>query len=159
MEPPRTLILCMSVHHQNTAKVALAIADVLHAEICRPDDVPYARLDEYDLIGLGSGIYFGRFHAVLRRWVRGLPAVPLHGRRAFVFSTSGLSGLWRVWHRPLKVSLARKGVDVVGEFHCRGFESFGPLWLMGGIHRRHPDGRDLQLAAEFAKGLLHPAED
>lgn len=154
MEPPKSLIICMSVHHQNTAQVARAIADVLHADICRPDEVPYARLDEYDLIGLGSGIYFGRFHPALRRWVRELPAVPVHGRRAFVFSTSGLSGLWRVWHQPLKASLARKGFDVVAEFHCRGFDTFGPLWLMGGINRRHPDADDLQRAADFAARLL-----
>lgn len=41
----KTLIICKSVHHQNTARVAQAIAYVLDAEICEPEDVPYARLD------------------------------------------------------------------------------------------------------------------
>jgi len=119
----KTLIICKSVHHQNTASVAQAIADVLHAEICVPEDVPYARLDEYDLIVLGSGIYFGRFHSAVRRWVRQLPSVPPPGRRVFLFSTSGLSFLWRVWHWPLNARLLAKGYDVIAEFHCRGFDT------------------------------------
>lgn len=105
----RTLIICKSVHHQNTAKVAQAIANVLHAEICAPEDIPYARLEEYDLIGLGSGIYFGRFHSALRHWVCEMPIAPSQGQRAFLFSTSGLSFLWRVWHWPLKSRLQKKG--------------------------------------------------
>lgn len=159
MMTERTLIICKSVHHQNTAKVAQAIADVLHAEICAPEDVSYARLAEYDLLGMGSGIYFGRFHSVLRRWVREMPSAPSQGRRAFLFSTSGLSFLWRVWHWPLKSRLRQKGWDVFAEFHCRGFDTVGPLWLMGGINRHHPDDRDLEHAARFAQGMLvrsHP---
>jgi hypothetical protein len=49
--------------------------------------------------------------------------------------------------------LERKGFDVVGEFHCRGFDSWGPLWLAGGINRRHPDAQDLDRAADFARRL------
>lgn len=154
MGSERTLIICKSVHHGNTAKVAQAIGDVLHAQIFAPEDVPCARLDDYDLIGLGSGIYFGRFHSALRRWVRELPIGPPHGRRAFVFSTSGLPFLWRVWHWPLKSLLMKKGCDVIGEFHCRGFDTVGPLWLVGGINRRHPDERDLERAASFARHEL-----
>jgi len=151
----KTLIICKSVHHQNTAKVAQAIANVLRAEICEPEDVPYARLDEYDLIGLGSGIYFGRFHSALRRWVCEMPNVPSQGRRVFLFSTSGLSFLWRVWHWPIKSRLQKKGWDVTGEFHCRGFDTVGPLWLMGGINRHHPDDRDLERAASFARDVVN----
>lgn len=152
----RTLIVCKSVHHQNTAKVARAIADVMQAEICVPEEVPYSKIDEYDLIGLGSGIYFGRFHSTLRHWVRGMPSHPSHRRRAFLFSTSGLSCLWRVWHWPLKAQLLKRGFDVVAEFHCRGFDTFGPLWLMGGINHRRPNEQDLQNAADFARNTLVP---
>lgn len=150
----KTLIICKSVHHQNTAIVAQAIADVLHAEIYAPEDVPYARLDEYDLIGLGSGIYFGQFHSSLRRWVREMPCVTSQRQHVFLFSTSGLSFLWRAWHWPLKSRLQKKGWNVIGEFHCRGFDSVGPLWLMGGINRHHPDDRDLEHAASFARDLV-----
>jgi hypothetical protein len=92
-------------------------------------------------------------HPALREWVRGLPDAVQNGHRAFLFSTAGLPFLWRTWHRQLRSDLERKGFDVVGEFHCRGFDSWGPLWLAGGINRRHPDAQDLDRAADFARRL------
>jgi hypothetical protein len=53
-------------------------------------------------------------------------------------------------HAPLKRLLARKGFDVVGEFACRGFDTWGPLWLTGGLNRRHPDEQDCGRARAFA---------
>ena len=56
----------------------------------------------------------------------------------------------KLWHAPLKKLLARKGFEVVGEFSCRGFDTWGPLWLTGGLNWRHPSERDLARAREFA---------
>lgn len=149
----RTLIICKSVHHHNTAKVAQVMAGVLQADMVAPEDATHEMVQEYNLLGLGSGIYFGRFHSALRKWVRSLPLEPSERRLAFVFSTSGLAFLWPAWHWPLKAQLRRKGVEVVAEFHCRGFDTVGPLWLLGGLNRQHPDQTDLNSAAEFARAL------
>lgn len=153
----KTLILCKSVHHQNTASIAHVLADVLNADIRAPEETPAKILDDYDLIGFGSGIYFGRFHSALRAWIDRLPESARLDRSAFVLSTAGLSSLWRCWHSPLKARLKQKGFNVVTEYHCRGFDTFGPLWLFGGIHRRHPDQRDQERAAEFARQLISAA--
>jgi flavodoxin len=153
MPAARTLVICKSVHHHNTAKVAKRIADVLGAVVVTPEEMPYTYLDEYDLIGFGSGVYYGTFHEALWHWLRGLPDQRVAQKPVFVFSTSGLSCLWKLWHGPFKRELARKGFKTIGEFHCRGFDSWGPLWLTGGINRRHPDDRDLARAAEFAVGM------
>lgn len=156
MTTEKALIVCRSVHHQNTAAVARVMADVLHADVVTPEDCPADRLGGYGLVGFGSGIYYGRFHPELREWVRGLPEHLCRGRRAFLFSTEGLPFLWRNWHAGLKADLVRKGFTIVGEFHCRGFDTFGPLWLTGGINRHHPDDRDLARATEFARHLMEP---
>ena len=153
MAATKTLVICKSVHHNNTARVAHTIADVLGAVVVTPEEVPYTSLDDYDLIGFGSGVYYGSFHEALWNWVRGLPVQRLPQKPAFVFSTSGLSCLWKLWHGPFKQELAQKGFDIIGEFHCRGFDAWGPLWLVGGINRRHPDERDLSRAAEFARRI------
>ena len=155
MSDPKTLLICASLHHHNTAVVARRLADVLRGDVRSPAEVSASSLADYDLVGFGSGVYYGRFHESLWAWVRGLPDKNLDQgldrKPAFVFSTSGLSCLWKLWHGPFTKELARKGFDVVGEFHCRGFDSWGPLWLTGGINRRHPDDRDLERAAEFAR--------
>jgi flavodoxin len=153
MPATKTLVICKSSHHGNTARVAERIADVLGAVVVPPEEVPHTSLEEYDLVGFGSGVYYGRFHEALFDWLRGLPEKTLVEKPAFVFSTSGLSCLWKLWHGPFTKELARKGFDVRGEFHCRGFDSWGPLWFTGGINRRHPDERDLARANEFARSI------
>lgn len=154
------LIVVASPHHGNTARVAAAMADVLRADVAGPEDVSPERLAACDIVGFGSGVYYGRTHASLFDLVRGLPdardagmanaADEIAAPRAFVFSTSGLPFLAKVWHAPLVRLLASKGFGVVGEFSCRGFDTWGPLWLAGGLNRRHPDERDLARAREFA---------
>lgn len=155
----KTLILCKSIHHQNTALIAQAFADVLGAEVRDPDATPIEMIQDYDLIGLGSGIYFGRFHAALRSWISQLPDLEHVHDKAFIFSTSGLPFLWRLWHRPLRARLKKKGLNVIAEFHCRGFDTFGPLWLFGGLNCRHPNQADRKHAAEFARRLMMSVSD
>jgi flavodoxin len=46
-----------SYHHKNTEKIAQVMAKVLDAPIKTPQQIHPAELQEYDLIGFGSGIY------------------------------------------------------------------------------------------------------
>jgi flavodoxin len=150
MAGPPCLILVKSVHHQNTAQVARVMAGVLGADVAGPEELPYTNLDQYDLVGFSSGVYYGRMHEALFEWLNGLPDASEPTKPAFVFSTSGLPFLAKLWHAPLKKLLARKGFEVVGEFSCRGFDTWGPLWLTGGLNWRHPDEHDFRRAREFA---------
>jgi flavodoxin len=147
---PKTLLVYKSVHHQNTAQIAHEIAGVLGADCAAPAECPYSRLAGCELLGIGSGIYYGRVHDELFQWVRGLPEQYADHLRILIFSTSGLPVLAKLWHWPVKNVLAKKGYSVIGEFSCRGFDTWGPLWLTGGLNRRHPDDRDLKRAREFA---------
>lgn len=123
------------------------------AVVAAPEETTLTSLDEYVLIGFGSGVYYGRMHQALFDWLRDLPDAAGPVRPAFVFSTSGLPMLARAWHSPLKKLLASKGFDVVAEFSCRGFDTWGPLWFAGGLNRTHPDERDLERAREFGRRL------
>ena len=153
MAPIRALILLKSVHHLNTAKVARSIADVLQADVVSPEDVTPEIINEYDLFGFGSGVYFCRLHSALRHWVTRLK--PSTERpRAFIFSTAGSPYLQRLWHRPVKKALSKRGFDVIGEFCCRGYDTVGPLSFVGGLNRGHPDEKDLAQAVAFAQKLL-----
>jgi flavodoxin len=154
MAPCRPLILCRSIHRGNTAKVAEAIAGELGAETVAPEAVPYTSICRHPIIGFGSGVYYGRMHETLYGWLQGLPDSPEPTTPAFVFSTSGLPWLAWFWHRPLRCLLARKGFRVLGEFSCGGYDTWGPLWLTGGLNKKHPDERDLERARKFAAGMM-----
>lgn len=153
MKTPKTLIVCNSIHHGNTLKVAQAMADVFDARILRPEEVDPAGLGDFDLIGLGSGIYFGRAHPAIRQLVLALARPGNAPKCVFLFSTSGIPFLSWLWHRPLKRQLERAGSAIVGEFSCRGWDTVGPLRLLGGINRCHPDLHDLERARRFAYAI------
>jgi flavodoxin len=150
--PP--LIVCKSAHHGNTAKVAEAMAGELGAEIAAPEAVSYTSIAGRPIIGFGSGVYYGRMHEALYEWLHGLPDAPEATTPAFVFSTSGLPWLTWFWHRPLRRLLARKGFRFLGEFSCGGYDTWGPLWLTGGLNKNHPDERDLERARTFAAEMV-----
>ena len=148
----KALFVVKSVHHLNTLRVAEAMADVIDARIVEPAAATRALVDECDLLGLGSGVYFGMLHSELRRWAADLPSTS-ESKPAIVFTTSGLPFLRSIWHAPIRRRLQRLGYQVVGEFGCRGFDTVGPLWLIGGLNRRHPDQADLDRARRFAESI------
>lgn len=142
----RSLIIVVSVHHGNTRKVALALSEVLGGVVKGPGEVSQEELVSYDLIGFGSGVYFGKFHRRLLRFVENLS--PCVGKKGFVFSTSGLGK--KEYNRSLEKLLVQRGFVVLGSFACRGFDTFGPLWLVGGMNRGRPNEKDLKDAMRFA---------
>ncbi|MGW4534216.1 flavodoxin family protein [Nocardia sp. NPDC004340] len=143
----KTLIVCVSVSHGNTRRVAEAMGEVLGARVVEPEEVSPADLAEYDLVGFGSGIFSMAFHPRLWEFTRSLP----EGRqgRAFVFATSGFPAVMA----PMTRLLGRKGFEVVDTFSVRAFDTFAPLKLVGGIHKGRPDAADLAAARAFAAGL------
>jgi len=144
----KTLIVYTSVHHQNTEKVAKVMAEELGAEVIPVANAKPDMLAPYDLIGFGSGIYFGKHHKTLLQFVETLP--PATQKRAFVFSTSGDGNMH---HAALKDKLASRGFTVVDEFCCKGWDTVGPLKLFGGINKGRPDENDLAAARAYAQGL------
>lgn len=154
-----SIILCTSVSHGNTKRIADAIAGVLDAPVVSPSDANRdgPHVDDADLVGFGSGIYLGKFHAELLKFVDSLP--PQNGRKAFLFATSGLpeSRVFR-FSGSFVDKLEDKGFDVVGGFSCRGFDTFGPFKLIGGIRKGKPDDDDLASARAFAAHLLDSIE-
>ena len=145
----KSTIVCKSVHHGNTMKVARVMADVLDADLFTPEDARSADLDGYDLYGFGSGIYAFRHHPSILNLV---PDLRVSGGRSFIFSTYGL-GPVTLYHRSLRRRLHGAGIPVVGEFSCKGLDRFAFLRLIGGINRGRPNDEDLRLARCFAVNL------
>ena len=43
---------------------------------------------------------------------------------------------------------------IAGKFSCKGYDTFGPFKLVGGIAKGHPDHKDLADAVTFYKGII-----
>ena len=66
----KSLIVVHSYHHNNTQKVAQAMAKVLDAQVKSPQDTGYDELKKYDLIGFGAGIDSGKLTILIFKiWI------------------------------------------------------------------------------------------
>jgi flavodoxin len=146
-----SLLILFSYHHKNTEKIANVFANVLGAQIRTPQQIHPEELQEYGLIGFGSGIYGGKHHKALLDLADKLPQVT--NRRAFIFSTSSDLEPLAKNHSALREKLQSKGYMIVDEFSCAGFNTNSFIKLFGGINKGRPNAQDLQRAEEFAQSL------
>jgi flavodoxin len=153
----RSLLVCVSVSNGNTRRLAGVLAEELDGTVVEPEDVDAGTLDDYDLVGFGSGIYAMAFHRRLVGLVRRLPEG--QGRSAFVYATSGSPEppFWR-YTRGLQRRLEDRGYSVRGTFSCRGYDTWLPLRLVGGLNKGHPDAADFERARTFARDLRQQIE-
>ena len=152
--PMKSLLVLYSYHHHNTEKVAKVFSNVLDAEIKMPQEIKPEELQEYDLIGFGSGIYSAKHDESLLDLADSLPQAT--NRKAFLFSTAGITGKSKASndHRTLREKLESKGYMIVDEFQCKGFNTNSFLRLFGGMNKGRPNDKDLKHAKEFAQNIL-----
>jgi flavodoxin len=151
MEKPKVLIIYFSFHHKNTEKIAKVMAGVLGAELVEVNKAKPENILNYDLVGFGSGVYMWKHHRFLFDFLKKIDLA--NGKKCFIFSTSGALGGKR-FHKKLKEELIKKGFEIVDEFNCLGWDTFGPLKLIGGINKGRPNDSDIEKAKNFAKKLL-----
>ena len=137
-----------SRHHGNTLKVLEAMAQEGEMDLIDVTTRQLVRLEEYDCIGFASGIYgFEMQKAVVEFARQYLPA----GKPVFFVYTFG--GARGTGAKALAAIAKEKGCPVLGEFGCKGYDTFGPFKLVGGIAKGHPDQKDLAAARAFYRRL------
>ena len=159
----KSLLVLFSYHHKNTEKIAKIFAKVLDAQIKTPQQINPEELQEYSLVGFGSGIYDAKHHKALLDLADKLPQVT--NKQAFIFSTHGapmkfmetdksyLTELVAKNHSSLREKLQSNGYVIVDEFSCAGFNTNSINKLWGGLNKGRPNAEDLKHAEEFAQNL------
>jgi NAD-dependent dihydropyrimidine dehydrogenase PreA subunit/flavodoxin len=146
----KCIIIYESVYNDNTLKLARAMAQAMGCRFITAGEADSLNLDEYETIGLGSGIYFGRHHPKLFELVENLNSAH---QNVFIFSSRGNPFLGK-YHQPLKDVLIKKGKHLTGEFSVRGYDETGPWVIIGGGHKGKPDERDLKNAVRFVQKAM-----
>ena len=70
-------------------------------------------------------------------------------KKVFLICTHGGSAAFQ----SIEIILESKHADLIGKFSCKGYDTYGPFKLVGGIAKGHPDEKDLMAAVEFYKGI------
>ncbi len=144
------VILYTSVHHGNTKKVVEGIAKEIKVDlydICKYKEI---NLDKYDLIGLASGVFYHGLHEQMNKFIQ---KTTFAGKqKVFLITTCGIA--YRDYTKEAKKMLSAKGVQVLGSFQCRGFDTFGAFEKIGGIAKDHPNENDIKNAQEFVNKII-----
>lgn len=144
----KTAICYYSRHHGNTLKVLEAMAQGNDINLIDVTARTAVHLEEYDCIGFASGIYYSKFQkSVLDFAGQYLP----EGKDVFFVYTCGSMG--KGYTKAIAEAAAAKKAHILGEYGCRGFDTFGPFKLVGGIAKGHPDADDLQKARDFYQSI------
>lgn len=142
----KTAIVYCSRHHGNTKKLAEAVAQGRDVALIDALAVKSADLSGYELVGFASGVYFGKFHqSVLEFAKNNLP----DGKKVFFLATYGGSN----GTKAIEEAVQEKSAQIVGSFGCKGYDTFGPFKLVGGINKGRPNETDLKNACDFFDGL------
>ena len=146
----KVLIICASYHHQNTKKICDAFAEEMDAVVVNADEFNESMLDDFDLIGFGSGIYNGQHHKSIMDLVSKLSFQD--EKRTFIFSTSTFA--LTSMHKQLENMLRQKGFIIIAELACKGFMDYSfTKYLFGGINKGRPNESDIEQAKAFANRL------
>lgn len=151
----KSLVVVISIHHDNTVKIGKTIGKVLGAPVLNPKEVNPDDVGGYDLVGFGSGIYGGKHHASLLKLAEKLPQVS--DKKAFLFSTGGISSARKALedHAKLRVFFESKGYVIVDNFQCKGFNTNSFLKYFGGMNKGRPNAADHKNAEVFAQNLIN----
>lgn len=132
-------------------KICNILSKEMNAVVIEPREFHNEMLEDYDIIGFGSGIYRREHHNSLLELINNFEVQNF--KKAFVFSTStvGLKSL----HKNMNKILRDKGYDIVDEFSCKGFMNYSfTKFLFGGINKGRPNQSDCEEAKNFAKKLI-----
>ena len=136
----KILVIVQSKQKGNTMQVAEAMAEAAPITISQLEDVKNYNLEEYDIVGLGSGIFLGKHYKGLIKFAK-----TVNNKYCFVFSTSGYNSLNKVNNALIKL-LEDNKKTVLGSFACRG--------AFLGKNKGHPDMEDFDNAQQFITDVI-----
>lgn len=150
----KVLAVVESKHRGNTRKLAEAMAEVASVTVTDIKDASEYDFNDYDIVGFGSGIYYGGFDKELIAFIEKLCDKKAY---TFVLSTSG-TGDFAKNNKPLAELLERKNKVVLGTFGCKGHDRFLPFRIIGGLNKGRPNAEDFKNVQKFILDVIEKYE-
>ena len=145
----KTVIIYASTHHGNTKKLVEAIAekhDIVQIDATKQQ---HADLIDYDLIGFASGIDFGKFYGSVEQFLQN--NLPVNKQLYFLYTCAKVSSRFT---ETIRAEADKKGAVLLGEYGCRGYNTYGLWKVIGGMNKNHPTEDERNGAVRFYETLL-----
>ncbi|MEM2425323.1 MAG: EFR1 family ferrodoxin [Candidatus Bathyarchaeia archaeon] len=137
----------------NTMKIAKAIhkgmRKVIEADIASIKRITPEEVAKYDLIGVGSPVWFFREPANVKFFLYRLPK--MEGKHCFLFCTHGTAPYWIF--ASMASTLQRKGLKIIGWADWYGAVEINLHMPKPYFTDGHPDEVDLKEAEEFGRRM------
>lgn len=141
----KTAVIYKSVHHNNTMELIRSAQGIDIYEADKTDGVDFS---VYALVGLASGIYMGKFHKSIYRFAQEHAG---ELKNVFLVYTSGSGS--EGYGKSFKKILVKNGFEVKGAYSCKGYDTYGPWRIFGGLAKNHPDGKDKEKFVKFLENM------
>ena len=102
------------------------------------------------MIGFASGIDFGKFYPSVEEFLEN--NLPKSKKVFFLYTCAKTSERFT---KAVKEKALEKDAVLVGEYGCKGYNTYGPWKLIGGMNKNHPDKKDLDEAVQFFESILN----
>lgn len=151
----KSLIIYSSTYKGNTKRIAEVLGESIDADLVNLKSCKDINIQDYDLIGFGSGVYKESLSTQLFSCIERLN---LQGISFFVFSTSGV-GL-TFYNKKLINFLKSKDAICKGSFACKGsfvskdFSENKIFEIMSKLSKGHPNNKDFSKAEKFIKKIV-----
>ena len=148
----KSLIVYASRHHKNTHKLVTGLAQQYSITLYDADSGDDIDFDNFDLIGFASGLDFGKFYPAVTDTAKKLP----QGKTVYALYTCAKDNLQ--YGDEIKNIALQAGCGYAGKFGCKGYNTYGPLKLIGGMNKKHPDSEDIKKLCRFYGKILSTVE-
>ena len=145
----KIVIVYASTHQGNTYKVVKAISEKYNIEMIDATKQSVADLQNYDVIGFASGISFGKFYDSVENFAtENLPVK----KQVFFLYTCAMER--KGFTNSMRKIVSQKEAVVLGEYGCKGYNTYGPWKVIGGMNKKHPTEEEIAAAVEFFEKLF-----
>ena len=140
----KSILIYASKHHGNTYKLVNAISEEYDIAMIDATKESIVDLQEYEVIGFASGIDFGKFYEEIENFAKN--NLPIKKKVFFLYTCAmdrdGFTDSIK------EIALEKEAV-ILGEYGCKGYNTYGPWKVIGGMNKKHPTEAEVKSAVEF----------
>lgn len=144
----KTVIIYSSHHHGNTEKVVRHLTEKFTLDLVNAEKTRDVDLNSYDLVGFASGMDFGKFYPAVTDYASRLRP----GQALFAIYTCAKDN--KKYGEQIRQIAEQTHCRFLGKFGCKGYNTYGPWQLIGGMNKNHPNEAELANADAFLEGIL-----
>lgn len=148
----KTVIIYESTHHGNTYKLVKAISDKYTIDTIDATTQSLADLQDYDVIGFASGIDFGKFYETIESFAKA--NLPMNKKVFFLYTCAKDR---KGFTDSMREIANQKEAVILGEYGCKGFNTYGPWKVIGGMNKNHPNQDEILQAIAFFEHCMEQA--